>query len=189
MFYGEKRRFALLWPVSGRTEDCVRTGQRRCFDESGAEIPCRGTGQDGDFCIGRPWPEPSYRVAGEESLDPLTGLCWKSDADLCDGPASWAEALEAVRSLNSSTGTRDSWRLPNINELESLVDCGHHSPALPSQHPFRRVGEEYWSSTTSVFEPDWAWALYLAKGAIGVGQKGGRHFRVWPVKDAASLPG
>lgn len=80
---------------------------------------------------------------------------------------------------------RIGWRLPNINELESLVDCARHSPALSLGHPFTNLSEAYWSSTTSMFEPDWAWALYLDKGAIGVGQKSGRHFRVWPVADTA----
>jgi hypothetical protein len=41
----------------------------------------------------------------------------------------------------------------------------------------------YWSSTTSLFEPDWAWALYLNKGAVGVGQKAQAHFHVWAVRD------
>jgi hypothetical protein len=34
-----------------------------------------------------------------------------------------------------------------------------------------------------MFEPDWAWALYLTKGAVGVGQKKGAHFSVWAVCD------
>lgn len=186
MFYGEKRSFALLWPVCGETDVCLGTGQRRCFDESGAEVPCRGTGQDGELRLGRPWPDPRFRAAGKEALDLLTGLCWRRDADLCGGPVRWDEALEAVRELDRSTGTRAGWRLPNINELESLVDCDRHSPALPAPHPFDRVGEEYWSSTTSAFEPDWAWALYLTKGAVGVGRKGGRYFRVWPVRNFLS---
>jgi hypothetical protein len=41
----------------------------------------------------------------------------------------------------------------------------------------------YWSSTTSFFEPDWAWALYAENGGTGVGQKGGRHFHVWAARD------
>lgn len=188
MFYGHKKRFALLWPVCGQTEVVLRTGQEHCFDESGAEVPCQGTGQDGELRLGGAWPDPRFRTMEEGVIDLLTGLCWRRDADLCGGPVSWAEALEEVRTLNRSSGTSEGWRLPNINELESLVDCARHSPALPAQHPFRRVGEEYWSSTTSAFELDWAWALYLTKGAVGVGQKGGRHFRVWPVKDLAFLP-
>jgi hypothetical protein len=76
--------------------------------------------------------------------------------------STWEEALKAVTNLNRQQGRTFSWRMPNINELESLVDCGAHSPSLPHGHPFRNVREGYWSSTTSMFEPDWAWALYLA---------------------------
>jgi hypothetical protein len=37
-----------------------------------------------------------------------------------------------------------------------------------------------------MFEPDWAWALYLNKGAVGVGQKRGAHFSVWALCDLPS---
>jgi hypothetical protein len=39
--------------------------------------------------------------------------------------------------------------------------------ALPLEFPFESVQDVYWSSTSSLFEPDWAWALYLNNGAIG----------------------
>jgi hypothetical protein len=78
-----------------------------------------------------------------------------------------------------------AWRLPNINELGSLVDCSRHTPALPLEHPFRGMEDVYWSSTTSLFEPNWAWALYLDKGAIGVGQKTQARFHLWAVQDCA----
>jgi hypothetical protein len=92
----------------------------------------------------------------------------------------WSEALAAVAGLNRE-GADFIWRLPTINELEALVDCAAHSPALPSGHPFADVQDIYWSSTTSLFEPDWAWALYLEKGATGVGQKRFAQFSVWAV--------
>ena len=92
----------------------------------------------------------------------------------------WRQALAAVAELNHE-GTRIIWRLPTINELEALVDCSAHSPALPAGHPFTDVQDIYWSSTTSLFELDWAWALYLQKGATGVGQKRFARFSVWAV--------
>ena len=92
--------------------------------------------------------------------------------------------MAAVERLNTEhKGTKGSWRLPNINELEHLVDCAAHNPALPKEVSFERLRSGYWSSTTSAFEPDWAWALYLDKGAVGVGQKAGAHFHVWAVRD------
>ncbi len=54
-------------------------------------------------------------------------------------------------------------------------------PALPDGHPFKNVRDVYWSSTTSFFEADWAWALYLNKGATGVGFKQEKGFHLWPV--------
>jgi len=46
---------------------------------------------------------------------------------------------------------------------------------------FRDVQDTYWSSTTNFFATDWAWALYLEKGAVGVGYKKETNFFVWPV--------
>ena len=114
--------------------------------------------------------------------DQLTGLSWMRRASLTREPVNWNEALAAVAELKrSDSGEAVQWRLPNINELESLVDCAMHSLALPRDHPFEDLQAGYWSSTTSVFEPDWAWALYLEKGAVGVGQKRDKHFYVWAV--------
>ena len=115
-------------------------------------------------------------------LDRLTGLLWHGDANLTLQPVVWREALAAVAALNRE-GAGRAWRLPTINELESLVDCAAHSPALPSGHPFADVQDIYWSSTTSLFEPDCAWALYLEKGVTGIGQKRFARFSVLTVVD------
>jgi len=82
----------------------------------------------------------------------------------------WQEALVWVagQNLQGMLGFHD-WRLPNRRELRSLI--------------FRGVDDVYWSSTTSLVERDWAWALYLEKGAIGVGQKTQTCFHVWAVQD------
>lgn len=111
------------------------------------------------------------------NCDRLTGLYWRSEAEL-GGAVSWEAALTAVQALNRRFA-EPGWRLPTITELESLADCSIHTPALPLHHPFRSVQDVYWSSTTSLYEPDWAWALYLDKGAVGVGQKRQVRFHVW----------
>lgn len=183
MFYGGKEQSFPFWPVRGQGYGILpATGQRRCYDPKGDPLPCAGTGHDGEFRHGLPWPDPRFKVAGDLVIDRLTGLRWLRNADLTGGLRTWSEALEATVELSRrSEGAR--WRLPNINELETLVDCSAHSPALPSGHPFENVREGYWSSTTSTYEPDWAWALYILKGAVGVGQKRGAHFAVWPVSE------
>ncbi len=185
MFYGGKKQFFLLWPVRG--EGCgvlPATGQSGCYDSEGRRIPCAGTGQDGEFRSGLAWPSPRFEVMGDDVVDRLTNLSWRKTANLTGSQVTWSDAFAAVKELNRNATGIVKWRLPNINELESLVDCSAHSPALPAGHPFLDVRDGYWSSTTSMFEPDWAWALYIMKGAVGVGQKRGAHFSVWAVCDA-----
>jgi hypothetical protein len=188
MFYGGKAESFLFWPVRRRGYDRLpRTGQMQCFDSGGTSMPCKGSGQDGEYQAGRVWPRQRFESVGDGVVDRLTGLCWSKNADLTDKPVTWEHAFKATKDLRGSSHGVRPWRLPNINELESLVDASMHSPALPAQHPFKNLREAYWSSTTSMFEPDWAWALYLAKGAVGVGQKKGPHFHVWAVCDAIPL--
>lgn len=179
MFYGGKDQSFMAWPVRGASQVLPVTGQACCYGVAGRVIACAGTGQDGEGRFGHPWPAPRFRLAGDGVIDDLTGLVWQRCADLAAGPVGWSEALAAVAALN-----RGAWRLPNINELESLVDTDAHSPALPPGHPFAGVHDVYWSSTTSLYEPDWAWALYLGKGAVGVGQKRQARFHVWAVAAA-----
>jgi len=184
MFYGRKDEYSLFWPVRGAGYDLLpQTGQVTCHDALGREIPCQGSGQDGEHRLGFAWPQPRFTDLGETVLDNLTRLLWLKDADFGGKPLSWPQALALIDESNRRNlhGSND-WRLPDINALESLVDCARAEPALPVGHPFRRVREAYWSATTSFFETDWAWALYLHKGALGVGHKKGESFSVWPVR-------
>ncbi len=181
MFYGGKDQSFMLWPVRDKGLNVIpRTGQSLCYDAAGKVMACAGSGQDGEFRYGAPWPEPRFEILHGGVLDRLTRLLWRRSANLTPQPVIWREALAAVAALNRE-GAASTWRLPTINELESLVDCATHSPALPSGHSFVNVQEIYWSSSTSLFEPDWAWALYLQKGATGVGQKRSAQFSVWAV--------
>jgi len=182
MFYGRKDQDYLFWPVR------PRTGQTLCYDGEGEVVPCAGSGQDGEYGLGRPWPDPRFEANASTVEDRLTNLCWTRRADLASGPVNWSEALSVVRALNRHCfAGMHSWRLPNINELESLVDCSAACPALPSDHPFIDLQEGYWSATTSYFETDWAWVLYLEKGACGVGHKPGSNFHVWAVRNVEGV--
>lgn len=105
--------------------------------------------------------------------DRVTGLVWLKNAG-CFGPANWATALAEVNALASGAcGLTDGsaagqWRLPNINELESLVDASASNPALSPGHPFTNVSNAiYWSSTSyfggQAGSAD-AWAIRLSDG-------------------------
>jgi len=183
MFFGRKDQYYLFWPVCGQSKGALsQTGQVKCYDATGSEIQCRSTGQDGELQTGIVWPAPRFAVQQETVLDSLTGLYWLRDADKGNRTMNWSDALHFCQTLDQPLpAAAVGWRLPTINELESLVDCSRHTPALPMDHPFANVRDVYWSSTTSFFEPDWAWALYFNKGATGVGFKQEKGFHVWPV--------
>ncbi|MBI5870386.1 MAG: DUF1566 domain-containing protein [Actinobacteria bacterium] len=200
-FYGARNQYYLVWPVRGEGNGVLPATGQQGDSPFGASWPEPrfevGPVENGDSTIRRGGAGNKYG-GGDAVRDNLTGLTWQRVADLTGEPVLWEEALDAIRKfdaaeddsafragrnrLRNSRRDYDIWRLPNINELESLVDMSRHDPALPGGHPFRKCQEVYWSSTTSMFEPDWAWALYMNKGAVGVGHKGYAKFHVWAVK-------
>ncbi len=129
-------------------------------------------------------PEQYFSLRDSTVHDARTGLIWSRDADPAGNHHTWQEALTLVHTLNERKwGGFADWRLPNIRELESLIDLRAHSPALTTRHPFRHVREAYWSSTTSVYEPRYAWTLYSRDGMVGVGFKPRDGFHTWPVRN------
>ena len=110
-------------------------------------------GDDGDLETGVAWPNPRFTDIGDSTIkDELTGLVWSKNANLPNGSKTWQQALDYVAGMNAGTypnfGYTD-WRLPNVNELRSLIDNSRYNPALPSGHPFTNVQSYYyWSSTT-----------------------------------------
>ncbi|MHC1752375.1 Lcl C-terminal domain-containing protein [Humidesulfovibrio sp.] len=193
MFYSRKDEFRLLWPVRGESSVLPRTGQNTCFDAAGVEIPCAGDGggsghdgalacgQDGAQRRGLPWPEPRFEETASGVLDRLTGLEWASPHRLPSGLHDWAQALRLAADWNEG-GT--GWRLPEIAELESLLDADRANPALPPGLPNTQsvTVDGFWSATVSGFDAAWAFVLYVQKGAVGVGFKAGKEFAVWPVR-------
>src|SRR5262249_26210024 len=100
------------------------------------------------------------------------------------GYEGWANALAAANALadgNVACGLADGsiagdWRLPNRNELASLLDMGMMYPALPADHPFLNFRSGYWSSTTRADNSGQAWFVDLFFANIGSNGKVGGAF-------------
>lgn len=178
-----------MWPVrGGERARIAQTGLRMCFDSFGQTVDCSETGQDGAIQAGVPFPSPRFADNGDGTVaDQLTGLIWLKNANAF-GVRSWDQALQVCNSLASgSHGLADKsgageWRLPNVNELRSLIDYANYGPALPSGHPFTNVRSSlYWSSTSVASAPNLARFVF-----VGVGPSVWDHksvlMGVWPVK-------
>lgn len=137
--------------------------------DRGSIISCAESGQDGALLAGVGWPKARFIPSEHGVLNALTGLTWHAGAISGEKTVAWNEALQVLSAYTRETNL--PWRMSTINELESHVDASEPNPALPPTQTFPPVMEAYWSSTTSVFETDWAYVLYLAKGAVGVGYK------------------
>jgi pimeloyl-ACP methyl ester carboxylesterase len=167
-----------------------RTGQTTCYDSSGAVTPCAGTGQDGEIQAGLPWPEPRFNDNGDGTItDGLTGLMWTKNANLPGTTQTWQQALDYVQGMNAGTNSNfghTDWRVPNINELKSLLDLEKQNPALHPDHPFTNLStDHYLSSTSFAGDVNGYWLLYLTTGWEGRGVKSGAFLypsTLWPVR-------
>jgi len=178
------------WPVRGATSTPAalpRTGQKKCYwyESPYTEFDCSNTGQDGQYQAGIAWPTQRFVVGtgtkAECVTDNLTGLMWARNANLPNGARTWQGALDFANTLTICDYS--DWRLPNPNELLSLMDRSQYNPALPGNHPFTNVSMYtwFWSSTTYAKNP--ANAVLVWNGtAYGTG-KGGSAY-VWPVTGA-----
>ena len=108
------------------------------YDEFGSVIDCAGTGQDVEYQMGMPWPNPRFTDNGDGTVtDNLTQLIWLKNAN-CFEQRTWADALTDCNTLNSgecglSDGSEEGdWHLPNVKELQSLIHYGVFDPALPN---------------------------------------------------------
>ncbi len=118
--------------------------------------------------------------SGDEVVTDLqTGLMWTRNANL-DGQKTWTNAVNYCSSLEYSDYS--DWRLPNVKELQSLIDFGEHSPALPEGHPFTNVQPVYyWSGTSNADFGTLAWNVYLSYGHVYSDFKTTTQ-GVWPVR-------
>jgi len=175
-----------------------QTGQVTCYDAAGAVIPCAGTGQDGDLRPGVAWPNPRFVDNSDGTVaDMLTGLVWLKNAN-CFGPRSWMNALaDAIGLANGACGLTDGsvagdWRLPSVNELQSLVDHEYYGPALSNAAGTGRWTEGdafsgvhlpgyYWSSSSFAYSPQSAYYVLLYSGYVSAYLKTDSYY-VWPVR-------
>ncbi len=143
---------------------------------------------DGALQMGVAWPSPRLTDNTDGTVtDNLTGLVWLKEAN-CFGIKTWSQALLESNVLASgSCGLTDGsaagdWRLPNVNELASLLDFGQAPRTLPAGYAFTNVQwDPYFTSTTVFINTSVAWTIQFSYGHTMGDSKTNANY-VWPVR-------
>jgi len=148
------------------------------------------SGADGSLQEGVAWDVPRFSsgatsggsvictTSGGVVNDSLTGLVWTQDASLF-GNANWDDALANADSLNLCG--YDDWRLPNSNELSSLINYAASSQAtwLTNSGGFANVQETFYLTSSTVASSDiQMWIVHFSFGNTATSYKN-NHTAVW----------
>jgi hypothetical protein len=168
------------------TIDLPKTGQTVSY------VP----GDDGSIQAGIEWPTARFTDNSDGTVtDNLTGLMWLKDGGCLR--KNWNNSLRAIKDLNSNSGiincleyaaVYNDWRLPNVNELESLVNYGASDTSkwLNIKGFVDMKSYPYWSSTTYQSSTTRAWIISMNNG---LGSQSGKSNTLYflPVRDV--VPG
>ncbi|MCX9460504.1 Lcl C-terminal domain-containing protein [Vibrio cholerae] len=125
-----------------------------------------------------------------------TGLIWQRcslgqswDGTDCTGSATtftWQQALAAA-AQDALAGFSD-WRLPNKNELASIVEYRCYQPTINNQQFPHTPSAWYWSSSPDARGGFFAWLVYFFSGGVGRDYADYNDVHVRLVRDALEEP-
>ena len=187
LFLGSPTELVGLCAAPPAPSGLPATGQKVCYgfveNQGWVEVPCAEAacqGQDASYATGCP---SEGRFTDNEDgtvTDNCTGLQWQKDTADVNGDgqstdqdyAVWCDALAYCENL--SFAGHDDWRLPNVRELQSIVDYGRVVPAIDPV--FGALSSFYWSSTSYAVFPLNAWLVHFHIGHVDLGHKGGGYY-------------
>ncbi len=127
------------------------------------------TGDDGDRQAGAAFDFDIFTIGSTKiTVDNNTGLIWASDGTergcAFGAQTDWEHAVNWCNHL-SFAGSSD-WRLPNIKELQTIVDYSLTYPSINETYFPNSMDDKYWTSTTYYITTnnDNAWVIEFDVG-------------------------
>jgi len=115
-----------------------------------------------------------YDAAGAHIItrDELTGLEWSArDIGRFTNATKGSKAAAACAALD--LGGHTDWRMPTIEELESIRDRSRCSPAIDTDAFPDCPSDWFWSSTPHAYGPDsYAWFVHFGGGRSHLDDRG-----------------
>jgi hypothetical protein len=119
-------------------------------------------------------PDSRFQDNGNGTVTDLaTGLIWKQCAEGLSGTGcatgsaqrfTWQQALQHAEAEDFAGS--DLWRLPNKNELASLVEQRCYDPAINERYFPNTPSSWFWSSSPDAGFSGHAWSVYFYGGNV-----------------------
>jgi hypothetical protein len=95
--------------------------------------------------------------------DTMTRLIWQKAND------GIGRTLPAARTycINLSLGGRQNWRIPRIDELETIIDYARYNPSLDPLFTYNGSIYGYWPDTQTKYSAEYYWWVSFADGYVG----------------------
>ncbi|MDP2903568.1 MAG: DUF1566 domain-containing protein [Methylovulum sp.] len=108
----------------------------------------------------------THKTTGLTWMRCVLGQTWTGST--CTGTAQTYSYAKA-KALTASFAGYSDWRLPNIAELQTIVERENISPAINTSVFPSTPTKPFWSSSPYVGYPDYAWNVVFNSGNVGYG--------------------
>jgi len=121
----------------------LKTGQTGCWNAAGTSVTCTGTNQDGEMQTGAD-ADFTTNTSDNTVTDNVNGFIWHNETS----PTAQTYSTASYLCENSTLGS-NTWRLPDISELEMIVNYGKSASPYLYDSFTNYVSGSYWTSRES----------------------------------------